>query len=66
MTNPFDNDESPFLVLTNNEGQHSLWPAHIAVPAGWAQAHGPAPREACVAFVDTTWTDMRPVSLREA
>ncbi|MFB7938266.1 MbtH family protein, partial [Streptomyces sp. NPDC056049] len=33
--NPFDNAENPFHVVVNDEGQHSLWPAFAAVPAGW-------------------------------
>ncbi len=34
MTNPFDDEDGEFLVLVNDEGQHSLWPAQLAVPAG--------------------------------
>ena len=35
MTNPFEDVEALYLVLVNDEGQHSLWPAGIAVPDGW-------------------------------
>ncbi|MBW8714767.1 MAG: MbtH family protein [Variovorax paradoxus] len=38
MSNPFDDKSASFLVLVNHEGQHSLWPAFIAVPAGWQVA----------------------------
>lgn len=63
MTNPFDDPDGRFLVLINDEGQHSLWPDHIRVPAGWTTVHGPADRPSCVEYVDANWTDMRPRSL---
>ena len=66
MTNPFeDNVEKTgvFLVLVNDEGQHSLWPQFAAVPAGWNIEFGPSGRQACLDFVEKNWTDMRPKSL---
>jgi MbtH protein len=63
MTNPFDDDEQSFLVLVNDEGQHSLWPAFAEVPKGWEAVHGPAGRQACLDHVNEHWTDMRPKSL---
>ncbi|MFG3497210.1 MbtH family protein [Streptomyces sp. NPDC047928] len=66
MSNPFENDESSYLVLVNQEGQHSLWPAFADVPPGWETAFGPRPRQECLTFVENSWTDMRPKSLIEA
>ena len=66
MTNPFDDPDGTFLVLVNDEGQHSLWPAFAAVPAGWEVAHDRDTRDACLAYVEANWTDMRPRSLVEA
>ena len=66
MSNPFDDEDGQFLVLVNDEGQHSLWPLFAQVPAGWAEVHGPASRQECVGYVETHWTDMRPTSLVEA
>lgn len=63
MVNPFDDPEGTFSVLVNDEGQHSLWPAFVDVPAGWEVAHGPDSRQACLDHVETHWTDMRPRSL---
>jgi MbtH protein len=65
-TNPFDDDGGPFLVLVNDENQHSLWPASIAVPSGWTVVHGEDGRAACLDYVERNWTDMRPRSLVEA
>ncbi|MGW4113920.1 MbtH family protein [Actinosynnema sp. NPDC004786] len=64
MTNPFDDPEGRFHVLVNDEGQHSLWPSFADVPAGWTSAFGPDTRDACVAYVEEHWTDLRPLSLR--
>ncbi|TSD83090.1 MbtH family protein [Mycobacterium sp. KBS0706] len=66
MTNPFETGDGSFLVLVNDEGQHSLWPAYIDVPAGWATTFGPDSRAACLSHIETHWTDMRPKSLIDA
>ncbi|OON71548.1 MbtH family protein [Streptomyces tsukubensis] len=66
MTNPFEDENGSYLVLVNDEGQHSLWPAFAEVPAGWTVAKDEDSRAACLAFVNEHWTDLRPKSLREA
>jgi MbtH protein len=63
--NPFDDERGSFLVLANDENQHSLWPAFAEVPAGWTLVHGPAGRAACLEYVRTHWTDIRPRTLAE-
>jgi len=63
MVNPFDNEDGVFLVLVNDENQHSLWPADIAVPAGWTVVHAADTRAACLDYVEQHWTDLRPASL---
>lgn len=65
-TNPFDDEDGRFLVLVNDEDQHSLWPAFAEVPAGWRSVFGEDSRGACLDYVEQNWTDMRPRSLREA
>ncbi|MFD0905915.1 MbtH family protein [Actinomadura sediminis] len=66
MTNPFEDPDGTYLVLVNDEGQHSLWPSFAEVPAGWTVAKDEDTRDACLAYVDENWTDMRPKSLIEA
>lgn len=66
MTNPFDDENGRFLVLVNDENQHSLWPTFADVPAGWTKVFGEDTREACLAYVEENWTDLRPKSLIEA
>ncbi|MEU9377724.1 MbtH family protein [Streptomyces sp. NPDC048255] len=66
MTNPFDSADGQFLVLVNAEGQHSLWPLFVDVPAGWSVVHGPDARDTCLGYIDRNWTDLRPKSLLHA
>ncbi|MFD8417577.1 MULTISPECIES: MbtH family protein [unclassified Streptomyces] len=66
MTNPFDDQDGTFLVLVNDENQHSLWPQFADVPEGWTVAHGPDTKAACLEYVEQAWTDMRPKSLADA
>ena len=65
MTNPFDAEDGKFHVLVNDEGQHSLWPTFIDVPAGWRIMLNSDTRAACLEYIEANWTDMRPVSLRK-
>jgi uncharacterized protein YbdZ (MbtH family) len=63
VANPFEDDTMQYVVLRNDEGQHSLWPGWIEVPVGWDAVFGAAERTACLEFIEFTWRDMRPVSL---
>ncbi|WP_410586693.1 MbtH family protein [Amycolatopsis sp. lyj-23] len=65
-TNPFDDPDGTFLVLINDEEQYSLWPQFATVPDGWRTVHGPGPRQDCLDYIETHWTDMRPASLVRA
>lgn len=65
-TNPFDDEDGVFLVLVNDEEQHSLWPSFAEVPSGWRVALGESSRVDALAYVEREWTDLRPRSLREA
>jgi MbtH protein len=65
----FDNcsiDGETFVVLLNEQGQYSLWPAGKPIPSGWTGVCPPAPKSECLAFVEAEWTDMRPRSLAAA
>ena len=66
MSNPFEDTDALYLVLVNDEGQYSLWPAGIAVPAGWITTHDADSRSNCLKYVEARWTDMRPNSLVQA
>jgi MbtH protein len=47
----FDNENARFLVVINHEQQYSIWPDDKAT---------------CLAHIEEVWTDMRPLSLRQA
>ncbi|PXW35064.1 MbtH family protein [Nocardia sp. 348MFTsu5.1] len=66
MSNPFDDEDGRFLVLVNDENQHSLWPTFADVPAGWRKVFGEASRAECLDYVNENWTDLRPQSLIDA
>ncbi len=55
-----------YLVVLNDEEQYSIWADDQPIPAGW-QAEGTAgTRQECLDHIDNVWTDMRPLSAREA
>ncbi|GII01420.1 MbtH family protein [Planobispora takensis] len=55
-----------FLVVLNEEEQYSLWPAGRELPAGWRAEGFEGEREDCLAHIEQVWTDMRPLSVRQA
>ena len=63
MANPFEDNDGTFLVLVNDEGQHSLWPSFATVPAGWDVAHAESSRQEALDYVEANWTDIRPRSV---
>lgn len=65
-TNPFDDENGTFVVLVNDEGQHSLWPVFAEVPAAWRVVFGENSRADCLDYIEQNWTDLRPTSLRAA
>ena len=59
-----DDDDRSYEVVINDEEQYSIWPAGLAVPAGWRTVGTSGPKAECLAHIETVWTDMRPRSLR--
>ena len=66
MTNPFEDPDAQYLVLVNDEGQHSLWPTFVDVPGGWQVVFGEKSRQECLDYIESNWRDLRPKSLIEA
>jgi len=64
MTNPFENETDTYHALINDEEQYSLWPAFLSVPDGWHIVHKADSRQACLDYINTHRTDMRPRSCR--
>jgi uncharacterized protein YbdZ (MbtH family) len=66
MTNPFEDQDGEYLVLVNDEGQHSLWPGFREIPAGWTAIGPKGKRQECLDWIEANWSDMRPKSLVDA
>jgi MbtH protein len=39
------------LIVVNGQGQHSIWPATLPVPAGWQQKGQAMPKDSCLAVI---------------
>lgn len=64
-TSCFDREDETFIVLVNHEEQYSIWPHWKAVPGGWTAVEGvKGDKKTVLDYVEQTWTDMRPKSLR--
>ena len=61
-----DDDTQTYLVVLNDEEQYSIWPADRDIPPGWRAEGFTGTEDECLAYIDQTWTDMRPLSLRRA
>jgi MbtH protein len=67
MTQPApESTTEQYHVVVNDEEQYSIWRVGRAVPAGWRTVGEQAPKDRCLAWIDENWTDMRPLSVREA
>lgn len=64
ITSCFDRDTALFRVLVNHEEQYSLWPEWKSLPGGWRDTGMHGDKKACLDYVERTWIDMRPLSLR--
>jgi len=61
-----DSSESVVKAVVNSEEQYSIWPVDRDLPAGWRDAGKRGPKAEVLAWIEVTWTDMRPASLRAA
>ncbi len=62
--NPFEDPDGRFVVVANDDDQHSIWPTFMDVPDGWRVVHDEDSRSRSLAYVDQNWPDIRPRSLR--
>jgi MbtH protein len=65
MTDRSESDETVYLVVINDEEQYSIWPSDKIIPDGWRAVGTRGPKAECLQFIEETWTDMRPLSLRK-
>ncbi|MEV5954559.1 MbtH family NRPS accessory protein [Streptomyces sp. NPDC051987] len=55
-----------YRVVVNGEEQYSIWPEGRDLPDGWFDEGTSGTKEECLDHVERVWTDMRPLSLRQA
>lgn len=74
--------ETEFIVVINHEEQYSIWHRDRDLPPGWSRIDIPDvwmesyllqskdatrfDKETCLAFIDTVWVDIRPLSVRKS
>lgn len=66
MTRPGEEDKMIYEVVMNHEEQYSIWPANRENPLGWQEVGKSGTKAECLNYIKEVWTDMRPLSLREA
>ena len=64
MTDENPIDQELYSVVVNHEDQYSIWPSYRDLPAGWRAIGEPRPKDECLDYIETVWTDMRPLSIR--
>ena len=63
--NPHGEQAAAYHVVLNHKAQYSIWPMNREIPAGWKATGKTGTQTDCLAFIEATWTDMRPLSLRK-
>ena len=54
-----DEEADPFdiyLVVRNDRGDHSIWPAIKPLPSGWVALGVQDTREDCLNWIDKNWS----------
>jgi MbtH protein len=59
-----ESKEGTFTVVKNHEDQYSIWAAGRPLPAGWQEVGKSGSKQECLDYIEHTWLDMRPLSLR--
>lgn len=57
MSSPFDDQELLYHRLVNTDGQYSIWPPFLDVPAGWEIVGGPMSRAETLSWIDMECTE---------
>lgn len=65
MSQDEETDWQQYTVVVNGEEQYSIWPSDRELPYGWSAAGKQGSKQECLDWIEKTWTDMRPLSLRK-
>lgn len=60
-----EDPQEMYYVVKNTEEQYSIWPSYKQIPKGWETVGGSRIKSDCLAYIEETWIDMRPLSLRK-
>ena len=58
-------EDERYKVVVNQEQQYSIWPAERENAMGWSDVGVTGDKAECLRYIETVWTDMRPLSLRK-
>ncbi|MCX4448238.1 MbtH family protein [Streptomyces sp. NPDC087866] len=64
MTDATRSDDAEYTVVVNHEEQYSIWFSDKQIPDGWREVGKRGTKADCLSYIETEWTDMRPLSLR--
>ncbi|MBK7192093.1 MAG: MbtH family NRPS accessory protein [Myxococcales bacterium] len=64
MSDDAHEDGQVYVVVINHEEQYSIWPNDRELPLGWKADGTSGTKAECLAYIQSVWTDMRPLSLR--
>lgn len=64
MTINNEENQELFSVVINHEGQYSIWPLDREIPGGWEKEGKTGSKTQCLEYIDKTWTDICPRSIR--
>lgn len=75
-------EQAKFIVVMNHEEQYSIWDKDRELPLGWNRIDIPDgwlesyslqnegadrfDKETCLGYIEATWADIRPLSVRKA
>lgn len=57
-------DDRTYQVVVNHEEQHSIWAVDRDIPAGWESVGVSGTKAECLSYIDKSWTDITPLSVR--
>ena len=66
MAEDEEEDTTQYRVVVNHEEQYSIWPAARQTPNGWREVDKAGTRSECLAYIGQVWTDITPLSVRQA
>lgn len=66
MTTANQPEDTFYKVVVNHEQQYSIWPADRENALGWDDSGKSGTKADCLEYIEQVWTDMRPLSLRNA